>query len=240
MTADEIQARALELATGDVHTKLDAIEALRELPSSPDSVALIGQALAGALGDSEMLVRAEAAEALGDPTLIPWQSGLLRLLENDEDATVRACAAEALGDAANQAGLQALKRALEDPDDSVRSYAAASLGLLGETNSLGLLRQKAASETSRRFSFLGAIARLTGAAADADELLAALRAGSEEELFRGLNVLEDLLRRKTPRPLNAARVRPLLEGLRARLSIYHQGHLAKLEKLLNSLDSRDL
>lgn len=234
MPADEYQHRALDVATGDEDTKLEAIRALRRLPLSTESAAVIGQALAGALNDPEALVRGEAAETLGHPTLIPWQSGLLRLLENDEDATVRACAAEALGDAANQAGLEALKRALEDPDDSVRSYAAASLGLLGEPNSLGLLRQKVASETSRRFSFFGAIARLTGAAADADELLAALREGSEEELFRGLNVLEDLLRRKTPPPLNAARVRPLLEGLRARLSIYHQGHLAKLEKLLNS------
>jgi len=238
MTRDDIEAQTRQLATGDVSAKSLAIDALREAPLDSlgaDAIATIAEALAGALGDSESLIRGKAAEALGEQPFIPWQVRLIELLQADVDAVVRVSAAEALGDAGNTGGIDALESALDDADAVVRGYAATSLGLLGSMRSFKLLRDRAFTEQSTsRFDLLGAIARLTQADADVAALLAALDEGPEEDMFRALNVLEDLLRRKTPSPLTGGKVRPLFERLRNRLSQLHHGHLARLSRLLES------
>lgn len=87
-------------------------------------------ALIEALGDSDSLVRARAAHAIGDigPAAVSALPPLLTLLEHpDEGSRIGACIAlRGIGSAASSA-LPALRQALNDPSEDVRQFAAQAI-----------------------------------------------------------------------------------------------------------------
>lgn len=224
------------LKTGQPADRSRAISALRNGLVLPDDRKIMGQVMSQALGDNEPVIRAEAAEALGEADLVEWHPALLRALEGDEDATVRACAAEALGDAGNVAAIPSLERALCDPDDAVRGYAASALGLVGSVESLAAISARLDKEgSSSRFDMMAAMIRLVDTPHTRRRLLEALTGLSDADAYRALNVLEDLLSRVTPPGVlaEAAELRTILKALRLQLDPSHIGHL---DGLLRALD----
>lgn len=95
------------------------------------------------LADPEALVRDEVVNALAQLNYVPALSLICSLLENEPDWIVRASAAEALGDLAKAGDvetLNTLKIALTDPVRSVRDYAASTIGILGTSEFLPILK----------------------------------------------------------------------------------------------------
>ncbi len=180
-----------------------AVEALGLIGSR--EIETVGSALIISLEDPEALIRSDALEALSRLRYIPAMELTTILLRSDPDWVVRATAAEILADLAetgNPEVLVALDLALDDPIDSVRSYAACSIGLLGEASPelLSNLQIYLSSEESlsTKAEILAARYRL-GADDDLNKLLELLNDADEHLAGIILNILEDLAERKTPK-----------------------------------------
>ena len=219
------------LATASCAEKCRAIALLRGRVSLPRDADVFGRAMSQALSDEAPLVRAEAAEALGEPELVSWHADLIQTLEWDEDATVRASAAEALGEARNVAAVPALVRALQDPDGAVRGYAAGSLGLLGILSSLSAVSAQLSKEhTASRFDMMAAMVRLANTPEAVGALIGALTRVEDSDAFRALNALQDLLERNTPSELllRLPELQSTLNSAAERLDFIHHGHIQQL------------
>jgi HEAT repeat protein len=230
----DIESAQRILQTGSTAERSRVLAWIRDAPQAEEVASTIGPLVARCLVHSDSLIRAEAVETLGTPAFSAWHPALITMLTDDADATVRACCAEALGDAGSRLGLPALRRAISDVDAAVRGYAAASLGLIGEPVDVALVRHHAELEqTSSRFDFLAALCRLDDRADSVESLLQALDQVDEEDAFRALNVIQDLLSRRIPQSFLALRSRlsHTLTTLQLRLGQPHQGQLSHLAKL---------
>lgn len=231
MTPKQLASLFEALSAGSLDDRVDAVTAAREQLVLPRDATALGELMSKALADAHPLVRAEAAETLGQPELIAWHTPLIAALERDEDSVVRCSAAEALGDAGNTDAVPALLAALDDPVDAVRGYAASALGQLGaERAVVAIASQLSIEETASRFDMLAALVRLLDTRDAVDALLDALDRVEEADAFRALNVLEWLLKERPPASLvaEAPRLRPVLTSLVDRLGEVFRGHVGQL------------
>jgi HEAT repeat protein len=240
MMDDEID-RLVERARSDQPAeRSEAVVELRRRLRLPRDSALLGRVMSQALNDPDPLVRAEGAEALGEPELIPWHGPLIGALQGDEDAMVRACAAESLGDAGNREAVSALRAALDDEDEAVRGYAAASLGTVGDHDDAEVLRGRAdtAMNPAGKVIYLAAVCRIDACKADIDALLSAIASLTDEISLAPLNALEGLLARRPSALTKRERgeLRRALEDLSQKLAQIHQGQLRKLFGLLDAIE----
>lgn len=194
-----------------------------------------GPALVKLLNDVEEIVRSSAADALGllgyTPALLP----VMEALQRDKAPLVRASAAETLGDLGDSRAVPALQIAVRhDPDDAVRGYAANALGLLGTPSLLPYLALclQAEETLATRAELYGARYRL-GAADDIRPLLDMLEMDDETVVTLVLNVLGDLLERRTPDRLqaDAPLMRAALLALARRMPLV-AGHIEQLATAL--------
>ena len=165
----------------------------------------IGFRLVQMLTDSEALVRDEVVNALARLNYVPALSLIQSLLENEPDWIVRASAAEALGDLAKAEDvetLNSLKIALTDPVRSVRDYAASSIGILGTSELLPILKTYCDEEDARsKVEVLIAMYRL----GDREQLKVFLELLNESDDFLitvALNIIGDLANRRIPEHLS--------------------------------------
>ncbi len=117
--------RTLDAALRDVGDPkpLVRVSAVRDLvPHATGARARVIQALERALGDANALVRAHAAEALGDLAAEDALAALLVAVE-DEHQLVRQKAIAALGEIKDGRAQTRLERALQDPRPEVRFQA---------------------------------------------------------------------------------------------------------------------
>jgi HEAT repeat protein len=142
--ASELRHAIMDLEENDAS---EVVPVLMALLGSPDNsirgcavymlgkIAPIGDPKIGAkivplLKDSDDLIRAETAEALGLLEYGQASPDLILTLQSDPDELVRVCAAESLGYIFHHAPTpicEALIQALQDRDGLVRGYAADSL-----------------------------------------------------------------------------------------------------------------
>lgn len=218
MSATDLTEALTHLHAVDVSERLDAITTL----ASQGPAELVGPALVGMLEDPDVLVRAEAADALGALRYEPAWEAVQRLLKSDPSALVRACAAETLGDLGHPEVIPDLLRALRDEDDAVRGFAANSLGLLGTAALVPALESALAAEVapSVRAELQGACYRL-GVESALENLLEVLATMSEDLGVNVLNVWSDLLTRRLPPslPRDAPRILAALAPVAARLPL---------------------
>ncbi len=199
------------LDSSDSGVRVVAAGALGRIGTDRSSVA--GGALVKHLSDADPLVRSEIVDALGMLGYKPAASAVRSLLR-DPSALVRASAAETLGDLGDPSALEDLELALADPDEAVRGYAANSYGQLADHEQVGVVERRLAVESSPRVR-----AELTGARcrlddrAELDELLDLMMSGDETLTTQILNIVEDLMCRRTPLAVerNSQRIRAVLE-----------------------------
>jgi HEAT repeat protein len=156
------------------------------------------------LFDPNWLVRCEAAESaahLTDSQLVVRD--LTQIVLHDSSWVVRAAAAEALGQHASFRTRVALRRAIEDRNPAVRSYAGSSLGRVGTADDWALVHKKIQRERHAgvRFALLGAAWRL-GDSSAADRLLDEGLRLHEEDVWRYLNIIEELTSGPLPSSLD--------------------------------------
>lgn len=186
---EDVRRNAVEALgwLGDIGSKTAGDPILKMLCDEPDD--LMRNEIVEALGrlryapalekvksilhkDSDWVIRASAAEALGEIASIG-------------DSEV----------------LAALELALDDPIEPVRCYAACSIGLLGIPRSglLEKLQMYLSSEESldTKAEILAARYRL-GAGQDLPRMLELLESADEDLTVRILIILGDLIKRKTP------------------------------------------
>ena len=150
----------LLLDAEDEGVRDNAVEALGYL--GEDRAEQVGPAIEARLADPSILVRNDAAEALGLLRYAHARSALERSLGHDEEWVVRCSAAEALGYLGDVRAIDALAAALTDEYEPVRSYAARAIGLLGDESHASIIRGRLAVETEPglRGVLLAAVARL--------------------------------------------------------------------------------
>lgn len=194
----------------------------------------VGPALAALLNSDEELVRNAAADVLGRLGYWPAADRLIDTLARDPSPLVRASCAESLGDFGDRAALPALRAALGDEDAAVRGYAANSIGLVGDAQDLPVLERALASEPTAeaRAEIHGARYRL-GAADGLDGLLGLLGAADELTIINMLNVLDDLITRKSPANLavDAPRISEAVRASAERFAILKGQTTPLLERL---------
>jgi len=185
------------LKSPDEGIRFSAAEALGDL--GYEEIESVGPALINLLVDPEGLVRSGAVDSLGILGYKPARKSVESLLLNDPAPMVRASAAETLGDLGDPDAIESLKLSMQDPDETVRAYAANSLGLLGTSDLLRELQAYIKSESSLKVKaeLLAAKYRLD-AAEDINQLLSLLENYDEHLVTVILNILADLIDRKTP------------------------------------------
>jgi len=94
------------------------------------------KALVRTLKDQVVVVRQEAAEALGRIGRVQSIDPLITALKKDEALEVRAQAAEALGEIGNTRAVLSLITALGDPNSHVRECVARVLGKMGDSQAI--------------------------------------------------------------------------------------------------------
>ena len=175
----------------DPGARASAAEALGQVTGD---TAAAGEALLGALNDSDDLVRAEAADALGRLRYRLAGAALAVLLAGDRSPVVRASAAESLGDIGDPAHLgPVVAAARHDEDEAVRAYSAATLGLLGAEDET--LRSLHTDELSTWVRTELSLARYRRGAIPLSAALAPLDTADRELAERLLNALDDLASR---------------------------------------------
>ncbi|KAF3888021.1 MULTISPECIES: HEAT repeat domain-containing protein [Nostocales] len=159
--------------------------------------------------DSNWIVRASAAEALGD-----------------------------LAEVGDSEVLAELELALNDPIEPVRAYSACAIGLLGTQEILPKLDVYFLSEESldTKAEILAARYRL-GVRNDLTELLKLLEGADDHLVCVILNILGDLVQRKVPVTLadDALQIRQILTGIAQSFPI-HQGHAEKVIARLEAVE----
>lgn len=201
----------------------DAIPALLHMLNSPEwnirglTVETLGQPgygdsettgfrLVQMLADPEELVRDEVVNALARLNYVPALSLICSLLENEPDWIVRASAAEALGDLAKAGDvetLNALKIALTDSVGAVRDYAVSSIGILGTSEFLPILKNYSDAEEDARSKAEASIAMYR--LGDHEQLKVFLKLINDEDEFLievALNIIGDLTNRRVPEHLS--------------------------------------
>ena len=234
----DIDSARRHLESGSTADRSRALSWVRDCALDPDAARSLGPFIEQSLHHGDALIRAEAAETLSRPEFAIWQPALLDVVLTDSDALARATAAESLGDAGEATALPALRRAIEDDDAVVRGYAAASIGLLGNLDDAHLLLAHLVNEhSSSRFDFLAAVCRLDDRPESFARLDAALDTMSDEDAFRALNVVEDMLSRKVPLCVGRARETFLatLSRLADRLDGLHRVQIQRLRDRVESL-----
>jgi HEAT repeat protein/lysophospholipase L1-like esterase len=181
----------LGLQDPDPRVRAASVWALSRQDPSPVRDAAFGEAL---VRDGDPLVRALAAEALGQKGRTSGREAVLRAL-SDPSETVRWSAAHA----AFSRGLEAprdlpeLVHALESPDPFVRGFASFSLGTFGPAAAEAapaLVRALAQDRAYGRGGAAAALARIGSAAAEAvPALLEALRSGDPISRARAARTL---------------------------------------------------
>jgi HEAT repeat protein len=194
----EIDAALQQLASPDPAVRADAIRRI----AADDDPSHAGPAIAALLTDGDELVRAEAADAVGQLGYQAAVDVVRGLLRSDGSALVRAAAAETLGDLGQPAALAELVGALDDEDSAVRGYAANAIGLLGTASMLPVLDLRLGVEPvpSVRVELIGGRYRL-GAPDALAELIAVLDAMDLDLGYNVLNVWDDLTSRRQPAAL---------------------------------------
>lgn len=185
------------LSSSNPVVRFTVIQALAQLGS--EKTRLVGSELLKLIADPEEIVRSEVIDSLGILGYSPAVDLVKSALKHDSSALVRASAAETLGDLSEHSALSDLELSLRDPDESVRAYAANSFGLLAESSEVSKLTSYLESEFSMRVKaeILGAQYRL--GKSDALVCLLGLLSSADDDLSTSiLNILEDLLERKTP------------------------------------------
>ncbi|MGE0813816.1 MAG: HEAT repeat domain-containing protein [Vicinamibacterales bacterium] len=182
--ADAGHAAAIDAVSGALpdtaveRTIRDAVDRATGETQSSSSPAML-DALIGALGDSEVDVRKNAAQALGNQEDARAVDALARTLQQDEDAGTRRTAGWALGQIEDSRAVPALSAALaKDADVEVRRTAAWALGQIESATAIDALTaaMKDADQEVRSQSVwaLGqiedarAVPALTAALGDAD------------------------------------------------------------------------
>jgi HEAT repeat protein len=208
------------LKSPDDAIRFSAAEALGDLGAK--EIESVGPALINLLVDPEGLVRSGAVDSLGILGYTPARKQVESLLLNDPAPMVRAAAAETLGDLSDRKAIESLKLSMQDPDETVRAYAANSLGLLGTPELLPQLQLYIESEECLKVKaeLLAAKYRL-GAAADINQFLNLLENADEDLATVMLNILADLIERKTPSTIavDAGRICEILAVISQRFLI---------------------
>jgi len=170
--------------------------------------------LVSLLADSDELVRAHAALALG--AFGSATDLLVDRLRQDPAALVRASAAEALGEARDRGAIDALFAALSDADQAVRGYAANAIGMIGEAGDADRLARATQAEAAAEVLAEVHGSRYRLGRREALSALLSLLAGADALLaINLLNVVQDLLERAPPAAL--ATDLPLVEAALAAL-----------------------
>ncbi len=223
------------LSSPDDVVKFTAIQALGEL--GKENKQQVGSELIKLLTHPEEIVRSEAIDALGILGYSPAVQSVRSALQNDSSALVRASAAETLGDLGDSSVLNDLELSLDDPDESVRAYAVNSFGLLAKSSAASNLANRLHLESSIRVKaeILGAQYRL-GSSEAFESLLDLINIADNDLATPLLNILEDLLERKTPAKLStdAASICESLNRLAQRLSmqrLHAEEIIAKLQSI---------
>jgi HEAT repeat protein len=132
--SDELRAALTLLNASDPLARARGARLLGECREDPER---LGPPLQIALGDPNLLVRARAAESLGqvgDPAAV---TPLVKRLEDrSEDREVRTRAAEALGRLGSEEAVEPLLDVLDDPVWHIRYHAIVALGQIGDAAAL--------------------------------------------------------------------------------------------------------
>ncbi len=157
-----------------------AMRILSEMALTEFNVPVAGSLIV-ALQDKEEIVRASAANALGQLKSDTAIQPLIAALQ-DKEASVRGCAADALGQLKNDTAIQPLIAAFQDKESYVRWSAAKALGQLkSDTAIQPLIAALQDKEASVRTSAADALGQLKSDAA-IQPLIAALQ--DKEEIIR--------------------------------------------------------
>jgi len=137
---NEIKVIRTLLETGDEVCNLIALWAIRlfEIPLENIGPLLVGKLKSSPSDD----VRSYAAYCLGKGKAAEALGELVRNLSQSPHAGIRRNIARALVDLPGKATVEALSKAvLNDPDEAVRSFAAESLGKIGDEGSIGVFKK---------------------------------------------------------------------------------------------------
>jgi HEAT repeat protein len=171
------------------------------------------EAVVAAAGDHDPLVRAAAAEALGQTDRDDAAAPLVSLL-NDPEARVREQAAAALGELGSPRGVTALIELLKDPEADVRAAAAGALGQFGDLDVVEPLLAALNDDADVSGQAARALGRL-GATRAVEPLLARLTESDSEYRWRVIDALGLLGDGRAVEPLLAAFERETDDFLRA-------------------------
>ncbi|KPK00455.1 MAG: hypothetical protein AMJ60_01300 [Desulfobacterales bacterium SG8_35] len=117
---DKLETILLKLSDPDPFVRVEAVQALGEIPKAQALVSVCG-----CLTDENLYVRAYAAEALGKIGQVDISLTLSRLLPalDDPSPYVRAMMLAALGELQDERAADSVRKLLHDEDESVRGMA---------------------------------------------------------------------------------------------------------------------
>ena len=250
----------MELADDQCRNRRGVVLAIAKLQD-----ARAGNALTGVLADPNPLVRAAAADALGDLGHEGAFEPLMGLL-SDGEAQTRVAAVRALGKLKNPAAIEKLVHLLQDKSQEVKKAAIVALGQIGEPSSvrhlLPLMKDPAlevrqsAIEALMRIGAPESIETLIEALVDASkgirqaalEALEKINPGweSAEAALRAMAVLQTAMssrdywiRYAAADILNRIIHRQPPEAIPAEITALLANHNAAVAALLESLEDRD-